>query len=68
MYVAMFDEIDEGTAMYKLARSADDCPSGADQVPLGIDGYNLPVDWYLQVGGEIQKMLDGTIPLTQQLP
>jgi hypothetical protein len=68
LYMAMFDEIDEGTAMYKLSRTADDCPVGADQVPLDIDGYNLPEDWYLRVGREIQKMFDGTIPLTQQLP
>jgi hypothetical protein len=54
--------------MYKLSRTADDCPVGADQVPLDIDGYNLPEDWYLRVGREIQKMFDGTIPLTQQLP
>lgn len=68
MYVAMFDEIDEGTAMYKLVPTRADCPVGAEQVPLNEDGYNLPSDWYLQVGREAQKMLDGTIPLTPILP
>jgi hypothetical protein len=68
MYVAMFDEVDEGTAMYKLAASQEQCPAGAGQVPLNEDGYNLPSDWYLRLGTEAQKMLDGTIPLTSVMP
>lgn len=68
LYVAMFDEVDEGTAMYKLVETVEGLPVGADQVPLKEDGYDLPSDWYLQVGTEIQKMLEGTIPLTEELP
>lgn len=68
MYVAMFDEVDEGTAMYKLAETQADCPVDAEQAPLNIDGYNLPSDWYLRVGREAQKMLDGRIGLTPVLP
>lgn len=68
MYVAMFDEVDEGTAMYKLVETPKGLPVGADQVPLNEDGYDLPSDWYLQIGREIQKMLEGTIPLTPELP
>jgi len=68
MYVAMFDEVDEGTAMYKLVETVDDLPVGTDQVPLNEDGYDLPSDWYLRVGTEMQKMIEGTIPLTSTLP
>jgi hypothetical protein len=68
MYVAMFDEVDEGTAMYKLAEIEADLPVGAEQAPLDIDGYALPSDWYLRVGTEMQKMLDGRIALTDVLP
>jgi hypothetical protein len=68
MYVAMFDEVDEGTAMYKMATTPAGCPVDADQVPLDEDGYNLPSDWYLRVGTQAQKMLDGTIGLTDVLP
>lgn len=68
MYVAMFDEVDEGTAMYKMVETTDGLPVGADQVPLNEDGYNLPSDWYLQVGTEIQKMLEGSIALTEDMP
>jgi hypothetical protein len=68
MYVAMFDEVDEGTAMYKLIETVDDLPVGADQVPLNEDGYDLPSDWYLRIGTEIQKMIEGITPLTAILP
>lgn len=69
MYVAMYDEIDEGTAMYKMAETQKDCPVlNPSLVPLNEDGYNLPSDWYLQIGTEIQKMLEGKIPLTSGLP
>lgn len=68
MYVAMFDEVDEGTAMYKLVETEEDLPIGADQVPLNEDGYKLPSDWYLQIGTEIQRMIEGTISATSTLP
>ncbi|MCX6325167.1 MAG: hypothetical protein NT144_00750 [Bacteroidia bacterium] len=69
LYVAMYDEIDEGTAMYKMAETQKDCPVlNPSLVPLDEDGYDLPGDWYLQIGTEIQKMLDGKIQLTNDLP
>jgi hypothetical protein len=68
MYVAMFDEVDEGTAMYKLVETEEDLPVGADQVPLNEDGYDLPSDWYLQIGTEIQKMIEGTLSVTPTMP
>lgn len=68
IYTAMFDEVDEGTAMYKLAETANDLPVGADMVPLDADGISLPSDWYLQVGGEAGRMLRGEIPLQITLP
>jgi len=69
MYVAMFDEIDEGTAMYKMAETQQDCPVVDPLlVPLNEDGYDLPSDWYLHIGTELQKMLEGSIPLTRILP
>ena len=69
IYVAMFDEIDEGTAIYKMAKTQTEYPVLTPSlVPLNEDGYNLPGDWYLQIGTEIQKMLEGKIPLTEILP
>ena len=69
MYIAMYDEIDEGTAMYKLAETQEHCPVvNPALVPLNEDGYTLPADWYLQIGTQIQKMMDGRIALTDKLP
>ena len=68
LYTAMFDEVDEGTAMYKMAETWNDLPAGATMVPLDIDGTALPSDWYLRVGGEAARMLRGEIPVQSSLP
>ena len=68
IYVAMYDECDEGTAMYKLAQSQTYLPVGASLVPLNIDGHNIASDWYLQLGGQTGQMLRGYIPLTPTRP
>jgi hypothetical protein len=61
LYVAMFDEIDEGTAIFKCA----------NQLPAGVQlcGYEgVPTDNYLWLTGEAGKMLRGEIPFAQQQP
>jgi Bacterial Ig domain len=68
IYGAMFDEVDEGTAMFKLAPTAAEVPAQGSWVPLNIDGQNLPSDWYLRLAGEASRMLRGDIPLTNAIP
>jgi len=70
IYVAMFDETDEGTAIFKLAETKTQIPVEIQDmiVPLDADGYDLPSDWYLRLAGETQKMLDGTIGVTSSIP
>ena len=70
IYVAMFDEVDEGTAMFKITDTKAKLPVEAQDrlVSLDIDGVNLPSDWYLKLADQTQKMLDGTIPLTSDIP
>lgn len=68
VYGAMFDEVDEGTAMYKLAPTAAQLPAQGAFVPLNIDGYNLDSDWYLRLADQAGKMLRGEIPLRSILP
>jgi hypothetical protein len=70
IYVAMFDEVDEGTAMFKITETKAKLPIQAKDilVSLDIDGLNLPSDWYLKLADQTQKMLDGTIPLTSDIP
>ena len=67
-YTAMFDEVDEGTAMFKVAASAATLPAGASLVPLDADGQTLPSDFYLRLGGAATGMLRGDLPLTATLP
>jgi hypothetical protein len=65
---AMFDEVDEGTAMFKLAPSSATLPVGASLVPLDADGQTLPSDFYLRLGGAATGMLRGDLPLTATPP
>ncbi|MCU0473126.1 MAG: T9SS type A sorting domain-containing protein [Bacteroidales bacterium] len=48
IYIAMFDEVDEATAMYKLSETLDDSPAQGYWLTLNADGYDLPSDWYLR--------------------
>jgi hypothetical protein len=59
--VAMFDEVDEGTAVFKVTSS----PPTQGHF-LGYEG--LPSDWYLRLVGEGAKMLRGDRPDTADIP
>jgi hypothetical protein len=65
---AMFDEVDEGTAMFKLAPTAASLPSNAALVPLDADGRALPSDFYLRLGGAATAMLRGDLPVSAAPP
>jgi hypothetical protein len=52
IYVAMFDEVDEATAIFKCAQNP---PSGDDAKFVGHEG--LPSDFYLKVTGQAGKLL-----------
>jgi len=60
-YVAMFDEVDEGTAIFKVTNHP---PAQAHFVTY----EGLPSDWYLHLAGEGAKMLLRQRPLSPQLP
>jgi hypothetical protein len=62
LYVAMFDEIDEGTAIMKVSQ---DPPAGKDPF-LTYEG--LPADYYLWLTGQIGRLMRGEIPATDALP
>jgi hypothetical protein len=68
IYGAMFDEMDEGTAMFKLAPTPAELPAQGTFVPLNIDGTTLPSDWYLKLADQAGKMLRGEIPLQSSIP
>ncbi|HVX16293.1 MAG TPA: glycoside hydrolase family 71/99-like protein [Pirellulales bacterium] len=59
--IAMFDEVDEGTAIFKVSNQP---PSPGHFVTY--DG--LPSDWYLRLAGEGAKMLRGQRPTQKTIP
>ncbi len=60
-YVAMFDEMDEGTAIFKCASQP---PAGARFVSY----HGVPSDQYLWLAGQAGKLLRGEIPPSSDLP
>ena len=61
VFVGMFDEVDEGTAIYKVAH---DTPVGRYFVTY----EGLPADWYLKLTGAATRMIRGEIPRTDKPP
>ncbi|MEM9445971.1 MAG: glycoside hydrolase family 71/99-like protein [Verrucomicrobiota bacterium] len=76
--IAMFDEVDEATAIFKTTVTHDEVPN-VNQFPLGkhppglfvtmqSDGFDIQSDHYLKVAGEINKSLDNPSTLSEVLP
>jgi hypothetical protein len=68
IYGAMFDEVNEGTAMYKLAPTAARLPAQGEFLALDADGITLNSDWYLRLANQAGKMLRAEIPLQTAIP
>ena len=61
VYVAMFDEVDEATAIFKV--------SNTPPRPGRFSTYEgLPTDWYLRLTGEGSKMIRGERPKQRTIP
>ena len=56
LYVAMFDEIDEGTAIFKVRN---DPPTGASPF---VTEPGVPSDHYLWLSGAAGRLLKGELP------
>ncbi len=63
IYVAMFDEVDEGTAIFKCTN---DVPPDGESKFITYEG--LPPDYYLKLTGAGTKMLRGELPVTAPKP
>jgi hypothetical protein len=61
LYVAMFDEMDEGTAIFK-------CSNNPPVGPRLCDYEGMPTDYYLWLTGQAGKMLRGEILFSKQIP
>jgi hypothetical protein len=63
LYIAMFDEVDEATAIFKCTNNP---PTSDGAQFLTLDG--LPSDFYLKLAGQAGKLLRGEIPMTATVP
>ena len=63
LYVAMFDEIDEGTALIKISDNPPDGPGYRF-----VDNDGMPADLYLWLTGKAGQLLRDEIPNTIQMP
>ena len=61
VFVGMFDEVNEGTAIYKVS---DKTPMGKYFVTYGSESS----DWYLRLTGAATRMMRGEIPLSEAIP
>jgi hypothetical protein len=61
MLLAMFDEVDEGTAILKVTENHPTTDNWVDYA-----GY--PHDWYMRLAGAATRMLRGEIPVSSSLP
>lgn len=55
--IAMFDEVNEATAMFKAVSQRDQAPNPGYWLTLDADGENLASDHYLRLAGEITKAM-----------
>ena len=64
LYVSMFDEVDEGTAIFKCAPNPPDAES-----PSKFVGFEegVPNDHYLWLTGKGGQLIRGEIPSTPEL-
>jgi len=66
--IAMFDEVNEGTAIFKAASHRADAPDQGYWLTLDADGGNLPSDWYLRLASEITRAFHRNAPLSPTMP
>jgi hypothetical protein len=57
--IAMFDEVNEGTAMFKAAARRSEAPDQGYWLTLDADGDDLPGDYYLRLAGQITEAFHG---------
>jgi hypothetical protein len=63
VYVAMFDEVDEATAIFK---STNDVP--VDDTSKFVTYEGLPSDFYLKLTGAGGRLIRGELPLSDAFP
>lgn len=67
LYTAMFDEVDEATALIPVTRSAE-TPATSRMVTLDSNGCAPPPDWYLYIAGLASRIVRGELAPSDQIP
>ncbi len=67
-YVAMFDELNEATQIFKTAENSSQIPSGQWFLTLDADGIAVSSDFYLRLTSDGGKMIKGLLPYTASHP
>lgn len=57
LYTAMFDEVNEGTAIFKTIAKTKDLPTNGNFLALDQDGFDVPSDNYLKLAGHFSQIL-----------
>jgi hypothetical protein len=68
IYGAMFDEVNEGTAMFKLVPHTTDSASAQWFLTLDADGCRLPSDWYLRLAGAATRAVRRGRAVPENMP
>jgi hypothetical protein len=68
VYVAMFDEYDEGTAIAKAAADYFDVPTNQYFQTMSTDTIYISSDFYLRLVGAASRSLKSTAPITLTVP
>jgi hypothetical protein len=66
--IAMFDEVNEGTAMFKVVSKRSEAPPSGYWLALDGDGLDLPSDWYLRLASEMTRIQHGAQGMTDSIP
>lgn len=68
IYVAMFDESDEGTAILPLVEQKSSLPVESHLLALDEDGFQLPSDFYLRLVRLISQRAQAGLDLEPKVP
>jgi hypothetical protein len=68
LYIAMFDEVDEGTAIFKIAPNAEYLPNPTIFLSLDRDGYPLKSDHFLWMTGNAGFIIKHNLPFPKIQP
>jgi hypothetical protein len=66
--IAMFDEVNESTSIFKVAAKRSQAPEQGYWLTLDADGASLPSDWYLRLAYEIGRVYAGQAANVATIP